>query len=324
MTKHSGKIWAESEVGKGTSILFTLPFGTDHFSDVELKQLSAGNRNDPKSYTVLREKEMADDDLYSEDGQTDAMYSILLAEDNTDMRGYLRESLEKQYNVTACANGLEAYNIAQQSDFDCIVSDVMMPGMDGIEFCRKAKNDITLSHIPIILLTAKDNVESKMEGYDVGADDYITKPFEMNLLLSRIGNLIAQRNALKVAFRKGVDIAPSTVTITPIDEQFMQKCLNLVEENIAEPSYNVERLCEDLSMSRPTVYKKIKSLTGLSVVAFIRSVRIKRAAQLLLQDGSSIKNIMYMVGFDNSSYFSARFKKEFGCTPAEYVEKNKA
>ena len=114
------------------------------------------------------------------------------------------------------------------------------------------------------------------------------------------------------------------VTITSIDEQFMKRCLTLIEDNISDSDYNVEELCNDLSMSRPTVYKKIKSLTGLSVVAFIRSIRMKRAAQLLLQDGSSIKNIMYMVGFDNSSYFSARFKKEFGCTPNEYVEQHRS
>lgn len=322
--QHRGKIWAESEPGKGTSIFFTLKFGSSHFNAEELKHFSPDRRNDIRSFTVLRDNELADDDLYGENEGADTMYRVLLAEDNRDMREYLKESLDQHFNVTACKDGGEAFNLAQQNDFDCIVSDVMMPGTDGIELCRKAKTDITLSHIPIILLTAKDNLESKLEGYGVGADDYITKPFEMKILISRIENLIAQRNALKVAFRKGLDIAPSEVTITPIDEQFMQRCLSLIEANIGEPSYNVERLCDDLSMSRPTVYKKIKSLTGLSVVAFIRSIRIKRAAQLLLQDGSSIKNIMYMVGFDNSSYFSARFKKEFGCTPAEYVEKNKA
>lgn len=322
--QHRGKIWAESEPGKGTSIFFTLLFGSGHFSEEELLSLDDSHRSDVRSYTVLREKELADDELYSENGNADVTYNILLAEDNRDMRNYLKDILDKHFNVTVCKDGRQAYDIAQQSDFDCIVSDVMMPGMDGIEFCRKAKNDITLSHIPIILLTAKDSVQSRMEGYDVGADDYITKPFEVKLLIARIENLISQRNSLKSAFRKGLEIAPSSVTITSLDEQFMQKCLNLIESNISEPAYNVERLCEDLSMSRPAVYKKIKSLTGLSVVAFIRSIRIKRAAQLLQQDGSSIKNIMYMVGFDNSSYFSARFKKEFGCTPAEYVEKFKA
>ena len=318
--QHRGKIWVESQPGQGTSIFFTLLFGTSHFSEEELAKLSGSRQNELSSYSVLRDNELADDDLYGGTEETNSLPNILLVEDNRDLREYLAESLKKYYNVTACKDGLDAYKMAH----DCIVSDVMMPGMDGIEFCKKAKNDISLSHIPIILLTAKDSTENRLEGYDAGADDYITKPFEMKVLISRIGNLIAQRNALKTAFRKGIEIAPSSVTITPLDEQFMQRCLNLIEANISEPSYNVERLCEDLSMSRPTVYKKIKSLTGLSVVAFIRSLRIKRAAQLLLQDGSSIKNIMYMVGFDNSSYFSARFKKEFGCTPAEYVEKNKA
>ena len=146
----------------------------------------------------------------------------------------------------------------------------------------------------------------------------------MKLLVTRISNIIKQRQDLKAKFHKNLSVAPSMVTITSIDEQFMKRCLTLIEDNISDSDYNVEELCNDLSMSRPTVYKKIKSLTGLSVVAFIRSIRMKRAAQLLLQDGSSIKNIMYMVGFDNSSYFSARFKKEFGCTPNEYVEQHRS
>ena len=146
----------------------------------------------------------------------------------------------------------------------------------------------------------------------------------MKLLITRISNIIKQRQDLKAKFHQNISVAPSMVTISSIDEQFMKQCLTLIEDNISDSEYNVEELCNDLSMSRPTVYKKIKSLTGLSVVAFMRSIRMKRAAQLLMQDGSSIKNIMYMVGFDNSSYFSARFKKEFGCTPNEFVEKHRS
>lgn len=245
-------------------------------------------------------------------------------EDDKDLREYLRDSLEQHFAVTACTNGAEAYDLAVSHDFDCIVSDIAMPVMDGVQLCKKVKRDILLSHIPIILLTAKDSVEEKISGFGAGADDYITKPFDMKLLITRINNMIKQRQDLKASFHKHLDVTPSMVTITSIDEQFMKRCLTLIEENIGDSDYNVENLCNDLSMSRPSVYKKIKSLTGLSVVAFIRSIRMKRAAQLLMQDGSSIKNVMYMVGFDNSSYFSTRFKKEFGCTPNEYVEQHRA
>lgn len=310
--QHHGDIWVESEMGKKTTFSFTVLLGDSHFNNCRQSFMEPYDSEDEiSSYTTIKERNISEDT------------SILIAEDDPDLREYLKESLEEHFAVTACSNGAEAYDLAVSHDFDCIVSDIAMPFMDGVELCMKAKSDILLSHIPIILLTARDSVEDKISGFGAGADDYITKPFDMKLLITRIDNVIKQRQSLKAKFHKHLAVEPSVVTITSIDEQFMKKCLALIEENISDSDYNVENLCNDLSMSRPTVYKKIKSLTGLSVVAFIRSIRMKRAAQLLLQDGSSIKNIMYMVGFDNSSYFSARFKKEFGCTPNEFVEKHR-
>ena len=322
--QHSGRIWVESERDRLTSFHFTILLGDKHFTDKSQSfKMPYETEDELSSYTVIREKNIAEDNLYKGEFSPSGKASILIAEDDRDLREYLTEALGESFSVSACSNGAEAYEIAVNSDFDCIVSDIAMPVMDGVQFCIKAKKDILLSHIPIILLTAKDSVEDKISGYNAGADDYVTKPFDLKLLITRINNLIRQRQDLKVKFHSQISIAPSMVTISSVDEQFMQRCLTFIEENINDSDYNVENLCKDLSMSRPTVYKKIKSLTGLSVVAFIRSIRMKRAAQLLLQDGSSIKNVMYMVGFDNSSYFSARFKKEFGCTPNEFVEKHK-
>ena len=323
--QHHGRIWVESELGKKTTFSFTILLGDDHFNDIPKRfKTPYSSEDELSSYTVIREKNIAEDNLYNGNYISDEKPSILVVEDDYDLRGYLKESLEQHFSVTACTNGAEALEAAESHDFDCIVSDISMPVMDGVQLCIKAKQDLLLSHIPIILLTAKDSVEDKISGFGAGADDYITKPFDMKLLVTRISNIIKQRQDLKAKFHKNLSVAPSMVTITSIDEQFMKRCLTLIEDNISDSDYNVEELCNDLSMSRPTVYKKIKSLTGLSVVAFIRSIRMKRAAQLLLQDGSSIKNIMYMVGFDNSSYFSARFKKEFGCTPNEYVEQHRS
>ena len=304
--QHKGRIYIESEEDVGTSVYFTLLLGRGHF-DYEKISSSAGFGG------VYRPG------LYDGDEPGPDKASVLIIEDADEMRLYLQDVLTKHFDVTACRNGLEAYSVALKNNFDCIVSDIMMPEMDGVEFCSKAKNDIMLSHVPIILLTAKDSTEDKIAAFGAGADDFISKPFEVSLLVARIDNLIKQRSNLKDIFNDRLSVTPSMVTITPVDEQFLQKCLQYLEQNMSDPAYNVENLCRDLAMSRPTVYKKIKSLTGLSVVAFIRSIRLKRAAQLLSQDGSSIKNIMYMVGFDNSSYFSACFKKEFGCTPNEYV-----
>jgi len=215
-------------------------------------------------------------------------------------------------------NGELAWKIALKKETDLIISDVMMPVMDGIELCSKIKNDIRLSHIPVILLTAKGEVEHKIEGYESGADEYISKPFNLKLLMVRINNIIRQRNELRVAFRKQIVVEPTKLTVTTLDEQLLKKCVELIEANIADPDFNVDELCRGVGLSRPAVYKKVKSLTGLSVVEFIRSIRLKRAAQLLAQDKSSISDVMYQVGFNNRSYFSLRFKEEFGCNPNEY------
>lgn len=308
--QHKGRVWVESEEGCGTSVYFTLLLGNSHFEDEKIGC-------DTDFHGVYRPE------LYDgEDSATDKA-SVLVVEDSDEMRLYLQDALSMHFDVTSCPDGITAYDTALKNNFDCIVSDIMMPGMDGVEFCSRAKNDIMLSHVPIILLTAKGSTDDKIAAFEAGADDFISKPFEVPLLIARIDNLIKQRSSLKSMFNDHISVTPSMVSITPVDERFMQMCLQYVEQNISDPAYNVENLCRDLSMSRPAVYKKIKFLTGLSVVAFIRSIRLKRAAQLLSQDGSSIKNIMYMVGFDNSSYFSACFKKEFGCTPNEYVSRKK-
>lgn len=319
--QHKGRIWVDSVYGQGASFHFTIPLGSDHFSPEELSTLSDDNKSE-HFYSTIRGDELDNDTLlngiYSGEGNSSA---ILVVEDNDDMRVYLSEILGKHYAVSVAENGMNAYEMAVGNNYDCIVTDVMMPLMDGFELCSKIKNNIQTSHIPVLLLTAKDTVEDKITASNTGADDFIPKPFDVTLLIARINNLIKQRNEFKRRFNTELEYSPSMATITPIDQQFMESCLNLIEKNIGDSAYNVEQLCKALSMSRPTVYKKIKSLTGLSVVAFIRSIRLKRAAQLLKQDSSSIKNIMYMVGFDNTSYFSARFKKEFGCTPNEYIEK---
>ncbi len=313
--QHKGSIRVESSYNRGTCFSFRILLGDKHFSREELSSLGEWESG---TYSSLQESLLAEGD--SNLNFETQMDSVLVVEDNEDMRNYLTDVLCRQYHVSTATNGKEACKKAEKHEYSCIISDVMMPVMDGFQLCHAIKNNIQTSHIPVLLLTAKDAVEDKITGLNICADDYIQKPFDVALLIARIENLIKRYSEQRTAFNKEINYSPSMVTITPIDEQFMNSCMSLIEKNISDSSYNVESLCSDLSMSRPTVYRKIKYLTGLSAVAFIRSIRMKRAAQLLRQDASSIKSIMYMVGFENSSYFSAQFKKEFGCTPNEYVE----
>jgi YesN/AraC family two-component response regulator len=197
----------------------------------------------------------------------------------------------------------------------------MMPVMDGIDLCRKVKNTAETSHIPVILLTAKVADNQKMEGFDVGADDYITKPFNFKLLESRIKNLLAQRRKLQKAFRKKIDVSPSDIEITSLDEIFIQKAIDLVEKNMGNSQFSVQEMSSELGMSRVNLYKKISSLTGESPVEFIRSIRMKRAAQFLKQGQFTVSEVAYRVGYNDPKYFARQFKNEFNMSPSQYAKK---
>lgn len=316
--QHQGRIWVESEYNKGTNFYVELLLGKEQFDEEKVKVKLRSEVQVPSVIPDVLEvpdviNDMAGDSLLSGEKAV-----ILVVDDNIEMLTYLEESLSNGFTVMTAVNGELAWKVTLKEEIDLIVSDVMMPVMDGIELCSKIKNDIRLSHIPVILLTAKGEVEHKIEGYESGADDYIPKPFNLKLLVVRINNIIRQRNDLRIAFRKQIVVEPTKLTVTTLDEQLLKKCMELIETNISDPDFNVDELCRGVGLSRPAVYKKVKSLTGLSVVEFIRSIRLKRAAQLLAQDNSSISDVMYKVGFNNRSYFSLRFKEEFGCNPNEY------
>ncbi len=197
-----------------------------------------------------------------------------------------------------------------------------MPKMDGMMLCSKLKSNSLTSHIPIILLTARTSLMHKISGYETGADEYITKPFSYKLLLTRIDNLLESRENLKKLFRSKLSLEPSSVTVTSLDEKMLKKCIEVVEQYMDDPELDVEKMCHEAGVSRPQLYRKLKSLTGLSINQFIRSIRLKRAAQLLSQGNSSIKEVMFEVGFLNSSYFTRAFKDEFNCTPKEYIDRS--
>jgi DNA-binding response OmpR family regulator len=249
--------------------------------------------------------------------------TILIVEDNEDMRFYLKDNLKAQYNVEEAVNGKEGWEKIKQLNPDLVVSDITMPLMDGIELAAKIKTETLTAHIPVILLTARGNEEKQLEGYNVGVNDYITKPFTFEILASRIRNLLAQQKLLQKRFQKQIEINPSEVTITPVDEKFMKQALEVVEKYMDKPEFSVEDFSTEMYMSRVTLYRKILSLTGKTPLEFIRSVRLKRAARLLVKSGMSVAEIAYEVGFNNPKHFTKFFKEEFNVTPSQYAQNKK-
>ncbi|HYC84794.1 MAG TPA: two-component regulator propeller domain-containing protein [Chryseosolibacter sp.] len=248
---------------------------------------------------------------------------LLLVEDNEDFRFYLKDNFKHDYQVVEARNGEEGYQQALAKLPDLIVSDVMMPELNGIELCKRIKGDRRLSHTPVLLLTARTAEEQKLDGFNSGADDYITKPFNFEILQSRIRNLIQQREKLHQSFNK-LDVKASSLNITSLDEQFIRNAIKCVETNISDPDFSVENLSHELGISRAHFYKKILSLTGKSPLEFIRTIRLQQAAQLLEKSQLTVAEIAYKVGFNNPKYFARYFKEEYKMLPSVYAaEKQK-
>jgi YesN/AraC family two-component response regulator len=245
---------------------------------------------------------------------------ILVVEDNDDLKKFIFESLQVQYDILLAKNGVEGLNKAIEYMPDLVVSDIMMPLMSGTEMCHQLKNDQRTSHIPIILLTARTADEHKIEGYEAGADDYVSKPFNMVLLSTRIKNLIEIRVALRKTFRKEICIKPTDKLITPVDANFLEHVMAIIEQNMENSNFDVETLSKAIGLSSRHLLNKLQSLTDYSPVELIRTLRLKRAEQLLLQRRTTIAEIAYEVGFSDPNYFSKCFVKQYGKTPKEYIE----
>ncbi|MFC3560543.1 two-component regulator propeller domain-containing protein [Pedobacter jamesrossensis] len=250
----------------------------------------------------------------------DSRSKILLVEDNIEMRQYLKDFLIEKYFVFEASNGVEGLHISEKHALDLIISDVMMPEMDGLEFCKILKNDPNTSHIPVILLTARTLIELQLEGLGVGADDYITKPFNLSILYLKINNILQSNERLRERFKANVIIEPSSFNPVTPDEKLLKKLLEYVEDNISNPDLNVDSISEHIFVSKTQLYRKTKALTGLTTVDLIRQIRLKRAQQLLTTKNFNINEITFMVGFTDANYFRKCFKTEFGMSPSEFVK----
>lgn len=248
-------------------------------------------------------------------------HTILIIDDNAEILSYLKDMLSDTYNIIQAENGEVGYEKASAAIPDLIISDVMMPGKDGITLCKELKSQITTSHIPIILLTARTSTVYEIEGLQTGADDYVTKPFNAKVIKARIKSLLENREKLRAHLLNKIRFEPTVAEpeqdANP-EDTFIQRVMILVEANLDNPSFGIETMLRELHMSQSTLYRKIKSLTGLSLTGFVRSVRLKASAQLILSSNLNLNEIAYQVGFDDYKYFKASFKKQFNCVPSQY------
>lgn len=314
---HHGKISVSSGAGKGSCFTVQLRLGHKHFSkDVILDMAEPeelDNLTDQVEALLDGEAPTQDDPVLEEAAH------ILIVEDNSDLRAYIRSSFEEPFRFSEAADGEEGLAQAFELLPDLIISDIMMPRMDGLELCARLKQDERSSHIPIVLLTARADMQSKLEGLEVGADAYLMKPFEARELEQRILNLIALREGLRQHFRNELNPLPAKMSTSSVDQKFLQRAFDEMLAHMEDSDFGVDQLAQCMKISRQHLTRKLKALSGLTPQSFIRSVRLKRAAELLRQQPTSILEVTYLVGFSNPSYFSGCFQREFGQTPKEYM-----
>lgn len=316
---HSGSINVESKEGQYTRFTFKVPKGKDHFDPSVLKPDFKDSEHIGHYHVELSERNV-DHEVEEETRDVSEMEKLLLVEDNADVRAHVKSLFMGHYIVLEAENGKQGLEIAKEEVPDVIVSDVMMPVMDGIKLCKQLKKGVNTSHIPVILLTARTSHIFQVEGLEHGADDYLTKPFNAQILKLKVKNLINARKQLQRMFSDSevMNIEPKKVALTSSDETFIAKALESIESNMSNPEYNVEDFGRDVGLSRMQLYRKLKAMTGLSANEFIRNIRLKRAAQLIEQNELTIAEVTYEVGFTDRQYFRNCFKKQFGVNPSRY------
>ncbi len=314
---HYGSLTAQSKVGEGTTFTVHLPLGKSHLNDQETVVRKGYESIDTTALEALPESlSIPTNEKYTNGG----LPLLLVIDDNEDMRMYLREVMSGIYQLAEATNGLKGWEYAIEHIPELIISDVMMPEMDGHELCQKLKTDVRTSHIPVVLLTARAGEEAKVEGLETGADDYITKPFSPVELKARVQNLIELRRKLREQFGRDLSIFPKGTTITSMDERFMERALKILEIHRSDADYSVEEYAKEIGMSRSQLHRKFKALTSQTASEFIRCYRIKYARQLIQKEFGNMAQIAYECGFNNPSYFAECFRKQFGVVPSEFAK----
>lgn len=319
----------EREDDRLTSFTLQLLKGKKHFNSSWIQSSSEALKEEPLTREELSSLEMLDD------GERQIIqnpqHTVLIAEDNPEIRNLIKNSLQGMFKIYESADGVEALDLAGQHLPDLIITDLMMPEMDGLEFCRRVKSEESTRHIPVFMLTAKNTRDNQISGLETGADIYITKPFSPRALFLQIENFFKNRELLWKRFAETIRSQPlyeepslQQPGIHPLDQAFLTKITGFVQENVGEPEFGVAALSKMAAMSQPVLFKKIKALTGLSANEFVKAIRMRRAAELLLENHYTVYEVSYMVGYDNSKYFSKEFKKHFNINPSEYYSNRQA
>jgi signal transduction histidine kinase/ligand-binding sensor domain-containing protein/DNA-binding response OmpR family regulator len=325
---HHGTIAVESSPGKGSVFQVNLPCSHEQFSNQETsEQLYQTNSLDRKvnllKYELLSHTHKVRGLPATQMAQHKNSPLILIAEDNNDLREFIVTSVDKTYNVIDTDNGKSAYELAVQFNPEIIISDIMMPQMDGIELCTKIKENLATSHIPVLLLTSKGAVESRIEGYKAGADEYIAKPFSLELLETRIINLIESRKKLREIFNASLRPDPEIIASNPTDQKFLNKAILIVESNMENSEFGVTEFAGSMSVSRTLLHKKLTALTSQSASDFINAIRLKRSQELIVSGEYNISEVAYAVGYNDPKYYSRIFRKYFGISPSDFMKEKR-
>ncbi|MDX9882957.1 MAG: two-component regulator propeller domain-containing protein [Prolixibacteraceae bacterium] len=314
---HHGIVFVESLPGEGACFRVFLPEGNQHLSPDEIITDYIGSEH--IDHYLLPDSPDADE-LPEPPGDRPKKYTILVIDDNADIRRYIKSQLQNTYNILEASNGKEGVEKAARQIPDLVISDIMMPEIDGLQLCLKLKNDVHTSHIPIILLTARTTYQQVKEGFDVGADDYITKPFNSNMLRIKINSVISNRERLRQSFGKKLPFELPASETNSTDELFLKKIYQIIEKNISNPDFDIEHFSDEIGMSRASLYRKIKSLTNCSPNEFIKNYRLQVALKYLRETDLPISEISYKTGFNTPAYFTNCFKKAHKVSPSEYLQ----
>lgn len=323
---HHGRIELESEEGKGSTFSVYLPQDPAAYKATELAGPETSQEEEQVYSTNSKEMYFIDTEKVEKEAiETGGKKrgTILIVEDNEEIRHYLSSGLAELFNILEAGNGEEALELLKENEADIIITDVMMPGMDGIKLCKNVKQNLRTCHIPVIILSAKTDIKDQLEGLQVGADDYIPKPFSISVLTSKIQNMMRTRRHMLEKYAKSLEVEPEKITFNTMDEDLLKRAISVVEANMDNIEFSTDEFAQQMNMSRSNLHLKLKAITGESAIEFIRKVRFKQATELLKSGRHTVAEVSSMVGFNSPSYFATCFRKYVGCLPTEYIKKVK-